>query len=404
MALKSKLLASAILLSFPTIAAAEHNQTGLYLGVGGGLNYFVHSDARTTSSPDSTRAVVATPPDHELGFAVSAQVGYQTPFDMRFEFETAYRYNTLQSTIENFGSASQSGASSPYGGANVTATGRSGNQESSLAFMANAIYDINLRHLFKVDTNFTPYVGVGVGAARIEIVGNYSTPYPTPPGSLAALDFGGKQWALAYQGIVGVSYNVSQAITIGVDYRYFAVDLGGERLSITTPSATRVTRYDRDHQNHSLMASIRYNFGGPVAAPAPAAAPVAAVAPPTAAPPAPPPATPRVQTFLVFFDWDSAQLTSAARDTITAAAQAIKSGNVARLEIVGHTDTTGSAQYNQRLGGRRAEAVRDELAKKGVAHGSITTRSAGKTQLRVPTADNVREPQNRRAEIILPPS
>jgi OOP family OmpA-OmpF porin len=112
----------------------------------------------------------------------------------------------------------------------------------------------------------------------------------------------------------------------------------------------------------------------------------------------------QTQTFLVFFDWDSANLTAAARDTITTAVNAIRAGGNARIEVVGHTDTSGTPQYNQRLGQQRADAVRAEMTRQGVAANAITTRSAGETQLRVPTADNVREAQNRRAEIILPPS
>ena len=379
MHLRNKLLVSAMILSFPIATVASADESGLYVGLGGGWNNFMHEKdnvSRAVGGPTFRRFNLE---DHDQGFAISGQIGYKTKFDTRFEFETTYRYNSLPNAI----------------------SGQPQNEDNSLAFMANVIYDIDLEDLFKVDTKFTPYLGIGVGAARLESITRI-------PGILRpdiTLDYSGKEWALAYQGIAGISYEVNDAITVGVDYRYFSADRGVSDLRVTIPgSDTRTVKLDRALQNHSVMASIRYSFGGP-AAPAAKPTPTPAVAAaPAATPPAPPPATPRVQTFLVFFDWDSAQLTTAARDTITAAAQAIKSGNVARLEIVGHTDTTGSPQYNHRLGSRRADAVRDELTKKGVAHGAITTRSAGKTQLRVPTADNVREPQNRRAEIILPPS
>ena len=69
--------------------------------------------------------------------------------------------------------------------------------------------------------------------------------------------------------------------------------------------------------------------------------------------------------------------------------------------MTGHTDTVGSAAYNQALSERRAASVQRVLVADGVPGGEITTIGVGKTGLLVPTADGVREPQNRRAEIVL---
>ncbi len=67
----------------------------------------------------------------------------------------------------------------------------------------------------------------------------------------------------------------------------------------------------------------------------------------------------------------------------------------------GYTDTSGSAKYNQGLSVRRAQAVAAELVKDGVPRQAITIQGFGETHLLVPTGPNVREPQNRRVEIIL---
>ncbi len=72
-----------------------------------------------------------------------------------------------------------------------------------------------------------------------------------------------------------------------------------------------------------------------------------------------------------------------------------------QLAVTGHTDTVGTAAYNQALSERRATSVKAALVADGVAAGEITTIGVGKTGLLVPTADGVREPQNRRAEIVL---
>jgi outer membrane protein OmpA-like peptidoglycan-associated protein len=70
-----------------------------------------------------------------------------------------------------------------------------------------------------------------------------------------------------------------------------------------------------------------------------------------------------------------------------------------RLLIVGHSDTPGSAATNRRIAGERARAVASALVARGIAPASLETGSAGEEQLLVPTAEGVREVQNRRVTI-----
>jgi outer membrane protein OmpA-like peptidoglycan-associated protein len=107
------------------------------------------------------------------------------------------------------------------------------------------------------------------------------------------------------------------------------------------------------------------------------------------------------RAFQVFFDFDKSDVTAAAQKVIQQAAQSIKQGNLTRINVTGHTDTVGSAKYNQALSERRAAAVKQALVSEGVGANDIVTRGVGKTDLLVPTGDGVREPQNRRAEIVL---
>ncbi len=137
---------------------------------------------------------------------------------------------------------------------------------------------------------------------------------------------------------------------------------------------------------------INYTFGK-APAPLPEPPPSAIAPPPTAAQPA--------RTYLVFFDWDRADLTARARQIVAQAAQASTQSQTTRLEVNGYTDLSGTAAYNKRLSIRRAESVESELVKDGVARNEITIHGFGEADPLVQTAPGVREPQNRRVEIVL---
>jgi OmpA-OmpF porin, OOP family len=122
--------------------------------------------------------------------------------------------------------------------------------------------------------------------------------------------------------------------------------------------------------------------------------------PPAAAAPPPPPPPPQ-RNFTVFFDWDRANITPEGQQIVDAAATTFKSEPPSTpVQVIGHTDTTGTAEYNQKLSERRAQNVASALTQAGVPQSAMTVTGVGFNDLKVPTPPGVREAQNRRTEII----
>ncbi len=137
--------------------------------------------------------------------------------------------------------------------------------------------------------------------------------------------------------------------------------------------------------------TLKYRFGGESE---PEAALAAYVPPPVQAP------APAPRSYLVFFDFNKSDLTPQAVEIVDTAAKNAGPAKVTQLTVTGHTDTVGSDAYNMRLSRRRAESVAAQLEKDGIASSEIEIVAKGKRDLLVPTGDGVREPQNRRVQIV----
>jgi outer membrane protein OmpA-like peptidoglycan-associated protein len=154
---------------------------------------------------------------------------------------------------------------------------------------------------------------------------------------------------------------------------------------------TNGVRYVGIEPSLRLQGGFAVHFGGKDEPPP---ATVAYVPPPIVAPAASP------SSYLVFFDFNKSDLTSQAVGIVDTAAKNAGPAKVTQLTVTGHTDTVGSDAYNLRLSRRRAESVAAQLEKDGVASSEIAIVAKGKRDLLVPTADGVKEPQNRRVQIV----
>jgi outer membrane protein OmpA-like peptidoglycan-associated protein len=111
----------------------------------------------------------------------------------------------------------------------------------------------------------------------------------------------------------------------------------------------------------------------------------------------PPPA----KSFLLYFEQGTTTLTSQSSTVLPALRQEIAARSGAEVEVIGHTDTVGSEEDNDRLSTKRAEEVLAWLASQGFDPSMMSAIGRGERQLMQPTLDNVDNPANRRVEVIV---
>jgi outer membrane protein OmpA-like peptidoglycan-associated protein len=104
-------------------------------------------------------------------------------------------------------------------------------------------------------------------------------------------------------------------------------------------------------------------------------------------------------SYIMYFSKDSAELTADSRDLLLEALEAIALRSSTHVTVIGHSDSVGSAQYNDKLSARRARVVVDAMVARGVDSKIIEVTNHGKANPLIPTPDRVPEPQNRRVEI-----
>jgi len=343
--------------------------SGPYVSLGGGANFL--QDEKPTSP-----GVPGLPSLGKLGFNTgvvgSAALGYGFGNGFRVEAEGNWRQNDL----------------SRYDG---TAPDAATGKQRNVGGLANVIFDMD------VGANWIyPYFGAGAGYAQTRwrgVAAEQAIDTYVPTGFAAE----GSKSGFAYQGLFGVSLPVAYVpgLSVTAEYRFYAVTgaptfpaYAYEGLAVASTRIGPHTDF-----NHSLMAGLRYELFPPP--------PPVTPAPVTASPATPPPAIVQDRTYLVFFDWDRADLTARAKQIVASAAQASTQVRTTQITVSGYTDLSGTATYNQALSVRRATTVQAELVRDGVPANEIEIHGYGESTPLVPTAPGVREPQNRRVEIVL---
>lgn len=344
-AMKTKAMILGAVAALALTAQANAMPDGWYLSLEGGGNWVQDWDFDSVTNVGTSAGSIA----FDNGWAVLASVGYGRG-NWAVEFETGFRRNDSDEVTVD-------GVVDFYDDARLNET----------TFMANVRYN------YPLGQKLTLGVGAGLGADFAEL--------RVRDGATVTED---EDWNFAYQGIVSLGYAVGRRSELFASYRYFRTASADFDL---TPSLDAV--FDgEEFQKHTATVGFRYYLN---AGSEPAAAP--------SAPPPPPADAGSPSEFIIFFGHNKSDLTPAAMEVIREAASAAKENGIANVKLVGHADRSGSDTYNQALSMRRANAVKSALVREGVSESIIGVDGRGESEPLVPTADGVREPQNRRVNI-----
>jgi OmpA-OmpF porin, OOP family len=378
MKLRSTLLAATVL-ALPMAARAQMlsspNLSGFYVGAGVGANYLQDEQIQIPPAPGT--GGFGNTGGRNTGLKLRSDwgpvglgyLGYELGNGLSLQVEGDIRNNKFRQ-LRGF-PASAGGNEKKYGA------------------MANIVFDL-APYISPYVPYLAPYFGVGVGY-QWDKLSNLRVTSGTGATLLTSND---RRGAFAYQAIIGTLFPLGYTgLALTLEYRFMGQLARDFDVGLTPAATGGAPIFGKirlaNEFNHAALIGFRYTFGVTPPPPPPAPAPVAA--------PAPAPA----RSYLVFFDWDKATLTDRARMIIREAAENSRRVQYTQIEVNGYTDTSGRPSYNQRLSVRRAENVAAELVRDGVPRNVISIHGYGETHLLVPTGPGVREPQNRRVEIII---
>lgn len=344
--LKNFLLASAMALSAYTLstsAEAGHRPQGWYVGIEAGGTWMRDADIEP-GLPATDIAV-----EFDDGLAILGEIGYRWDNNWRLELELGSRHNDVECFSVNGGACSPTPALSDV---------------SQFSQMVNLIHDIDITERTAIS------IGIGLGGNFVDADGT----------SLTEDD----DYVFAAQAVFQLSHQLTDGIDLVLAYRFMTSDDPEFRHAA-------LQTMEMESESHTVSVGLRFDLEADAMEPMP----VVASEPPPAAPLPPP------KQFIVFFGFNKANLSKEARGIVhEAAAAAMQQGYVTIL-VTGHTDTVGSARYNETLSARRAANVKKALVNEGIPAAGISASGKGETMLMVQTGDREMEPRNRRAEINL---
>jgi len=225
-------LMAAVAILAPGAAGAQtagDQLKGIYFELRGGGVLLIDAD---NSGPGLTSDIVITS-EFGTGYLVDDAVGYAHSSGLRGELALGYRSNDLDSlTIANDGGV---GNFLGVGSLNGLSTSNVGGDVRMISLMANGYYD------FDLGNGLRPFVGAGIGAGFVDVEASVF--------GLKLVDDG--DTVIAYQGVVGISYDVTRDMSVSLLYSYFTT---------ADPSLTDVVgeSFDTEYSSHNFMLGVRF--------------------------------------------------------------------------------------------------------------------------------------------------
>jgi outer membrane protein OmpA-like peptidoglycan-associated protein len=350
-------LAAATCLALP-IAAHAQPVTGPYISLEGGTSILNPINFSETFGGSGKL-------QYKPSYAGIGALGFGFGNGFRLQIDGDYIHNTLaKADFSTGGSLKAVGFSNKYGP------------------MLNVLYDI------PVGLPVFPYVGAGGGYQFVSTRLYSGAPLIGQEVATSAV-----KGTYAFDIIAGASFPIDAVpgLSLTAEYRFMMLPASYHEGFSVLGAPSEGTIKLGQQSSHTFLAGVRYALFPPAPPPQP----------PMATPPMATPPVPEAKTYLVFFDWDKYNLTPRATQIIAQAASDSHTSSTTTISVSGYTDTSGTPVYNQGLSERRAKAVAAQLVTDGVPASEIAIHAFGETHLLVPTGPGVREPQNRRVEIVL---
>lgn len=340
---KTKLCLAGLIGTLPLASAAQVAE-GPYLDVGTGANF---SRDQTVYNANGQPAGTL---EYDGGVPGTLAAGYAIANGWRGDVEFAFRRNDVDD------------------GSAVATNG----EIDAGTLMAMAWFD------WPVTWKLRPYAGAGAGTARLDL------------NSASGATFGESDRVFAYQLAAGASSWITRQLALTLSYR----------LVTTDEAQFQGSGLRSEYQADSAMIGLRYYFQ-PVKNVRMAEADPGATGAARGAAVGPPAEVAAFEVVLrpVNFKFDTSELTEPAKQALDEMAARLQQAPDMKVTIDGHTDFIGSSDYNMALGERRANAVKDYLAGKGVSASVLDVRSFGESQPAESNQTAEGRATNRRAEI-----